>query len=198
MAGHLDHNGDDDGDRLPPAPEPNQQQVTAKCHCGRVSLELPAPPRKINECRCSVCYRYGALWGYYRRDEVNIFVNILPLPPPPSPPRPSQALPTTAGLGAETAEEEKTSLAARDDDDIAKDPLGLRSYVRSGGDGDIAFFFCGHCGCLTHWGPTDKGLASLREQKNGDEPRVGINCRMIAPSLLEGVEKKTGKFQDFY
>jgi hypothetical protein len=49
-------------------------KLTATCHCGRVSLTLPSPPTKINECRCSICYRYGALWAYYPRDDVVVTV----------------------------------------------------------------------------------------------------------------------------
>lgn len=169
-------------DRFPPPapPKPDDQQITARCHCGRVSLELPTPPDKINECQCSVCYRYGALWGYYPRDKVNIFVNILPPPPSQGP---------------------TTNVSPHDVDDSAKDSPGLLSYVRNDGDGDIAFFFCGHCGCLTHWGLTEKGLEFLRKKENGhtgDEPEVGVNCRMITPGLLEGVERKIERFPDFY
>lgn len=168
-------------DRLPlPAdPKPNDQQITARCHCGRVSLELPTPPDKINECHCSLCYRYGALWGYYPRYEVNILVNILPPPPGQRP----------------------STNASHDVGDSATDLPGLLSYVRSDGDGDIAFFFCKHCGCLTHWELTVKGLEFLRKKAHGhtgDEPEVGINCRMMPPSLLEGVERKIDKFPDFY
>jgi hypothetical protein len=47
-------------------------KLTASCHCGRVKLELPAPPTKVNECRCTICYRYGALWAYYPRDDVAV------------------------------------------------------------------------------------------------------------------------------
>ncbi|KAB5547381.1 Mss4-like protein [Coniochaeta sp. 2T2.1] len=57
-------------DELPAGSPPNPEKLTASCHCGRVKLELPAPPTKVNECRCSICYRYGALWAYYPRDEV--------------------------------------------------------------------------------------------------------------------------------
>lgn len=167
-------------DKLP-LPEPlDPAKVIAKCHCGHISVELPSPPTKTNECRCSVCYRYGALWAYYHRDDVNTLVHIL------APSAESQAghraQPTSSSAGATS---------------------GLGSYVREDGDGDIAFFFCSRCGCLTHWGPTDKRLTFLREEaeKKGaeaDEPRVGVNCRMLPPSLIERVEKKVGKFQDFW
>ena len=59
-------------DQLPnPAPE-SSTAITASCHCGRVTLELPSPPKRLNECRCSICYKYGALWAYYPRKDVLI------------------------------------------------------------------------------------------------------------------------------
>lgn len=183
---------EEEEDRLPsPADPPKPGQTTARCHCGRISLDLPAPPQKINECRCSVCYRYGALWGYYHADQVNIFVNIVPAPVPSE---------TAASTTTSTASSGSSSGPSRGDNAIKE---GLRSYVRSDSEGDIAFFFCGHCGCLTHWAATDKGRAFLRQEKleKGDEarePKIGVNCRMIAPRLLEEVERKVGKFQDFY
>ena len=43
-----------------------------KCHCGRVTVTIPALPERLNECRCTLCYRYGALWGYFTRADVSI------------------------------------------------------------------------------------------------------------------------------
>ena len=45
----------------------------ATCHCGRVRVQIPKPT-KLNECHCSVCYKYGALWAYFKPDEVKIEV----------------------------------------------------------------------------------------------------------------------------
>ena len=42
------------------------------CHCKRTTLTLPSKPTKINECHCTVCYSYGALWAYYTRKDVTI------------------------------------------------------------------------------------------------------------------------------
>lgn len=164
----------------PQGTSPGHGKDTANCHCGRISIELPHPPTKLNECRCSVCYRYGALWSYYPRDDVNILVNILPTPVV------SDA--AAAGQGSRAR---------------ATGGTGLRSYLRSDGDGDIAFFFCDHCSCLMYWGPTEKGLEFLKKEaelkgSEADQPKVGVNSRMLRPSLLEGVELKIGKFQDFF
>jgi hypothetical protein len=48
--------------------------LTATCHCGRVSVQLPSKPTKLNECHCTVCYKYGALWAYYPRPDVAVDV----------------------------------------------------------------------------------------------------------------------------
>ena len=42
------------------------------CHCGAVTVELPSAPEKATDCNCSICRRYGGLWGYYDRSEVKV------------------------------------------------------------------------------------------------------------------------------
>lgn len=59
-----------------PLPSP----LTATCHCGRVTITIPTPPQRINECRCSLCYTYGALWAYYRRGDVTVTTSADPPP----------------------------------------------------------------------------------------------------------------------
>ena len=34
------------------------------CHCGRVSWTLDTPPESVTACNCTICRRYGVLWGY--------------------------------------------------------------------------------------------------------------------------------------
>ncbi len=46
--------------------------LTATCHCKAVRITFPPPDKHLNECQCSICRRYGALWAYYKRDEVQI------------------------------------------------------------------------------------------------------------------------------
>lgn len=35
-------------------------------------LTVPRKPRRLLVCNCSICRRYGALWTYYRPDEVRV------------------------------------------------------------------------------------------------------------------------------
>ena len=65
-----DANPQTGGDALPP-PSPDAA-LKASCHCGRVTVELPSKPEKLNECRCTVCYKYGAIWGYFPRNTVTV------------------------------------------------------------------------------------------------------------------------------
>jgi hypothetical protein len=62
-------------DKLPQSTAPlADPSLTASCHCGRVTLMLPTRPTRLNECLCSVCYTYGALWTYSTRGSVLISV----------------------------------------------------------------------------------------------------------------------------
>lgn len=44
----------------------------ASCHCGKVRMEIAELPPTVTDCNCSLCRRYGALWAYYRRDQVRL------------------------------------------------------------------------------------------------------------------------------
>ena len=46
--------------------------VTATCHCKAIKLTFPTPTEKLNECHCTICRRYGALWAYYNPKVVHI------------------------------------------------------------------------------------------------------------------------------
>ena len=46
--------------------------LTASCHCGAVRIEVPRKPRRLTDCNCSICRRYGALWAYYKAGEVRV------------------------------------------------------------------------------------------------------------------------------
>ncbi len=49
--------------------------IETHCHCGRIRVEIPHLPETVTSCNCSLCYRIGALWGYYTLDEVAIHLN---------------------------------------------------------------------------------------------------------------------------
>jgi len=46
--------------------------IRAACHCTSIRLEIEKAPGSVLECNCTLCRRYGALWAYYRPDEVKI------------------------------------------------------------------------------------------------------------------------------
>jgi hypothetical protein len=49
-----------------------QDRLTITCHCKAIRLTFPPLREPANECLCSVCRRYGALWAYYKEDEVEV------------------------------------------------------------------------------------------------------------------------------
>ena len=50
--------------------------LRATCHCGAVAVTLPRAPERITNCNCSICRRYGTLWGYF--DEVEVRIEAAP------------------------------------------------------------------------------------------------------------------------
>ncbi len=42
------------------------------CHCGNIKLTVNQPPETLTSCNCSMCHRYGSLWGYYEPKDVTI------------------------------------------------------------------------------------------------------------------------------
>ena len=46
--------------------------LSATCHCGAVVLEVASKPRKLTQCNCSICRRYGVLWAYYSRKTARV------------------------------------------------------------------------------------------------------------------------------
>lgn len=46
--------------------------LTGTCHCGRITITIPSKPSRINQCHCTVCYKLGALWGYFPKSSVTI------------------------------------------------------------------------------------------------------------------------------
>ena len=62
-----------------PAEEEQKVQQTptkASCHCGAIVITASRKPYNlVNECQCSICRRYGAVWAYYQKGEVEIQKN---------------------------------------------------------------------------------------------------------------------------
>jgi hypothetical protein len=52
--------------------EPHRAALTGSCHCGAVRIHVPRMSRTLTSCNCSICRRYGALWGYYSARSVRI------------------------------------------------------------------------------------------------------------------------------
>ena len=46
--------------------------MKGSCPCGAVSVTLGHPPESLNSCDCSLCFRLGALWGYFEPADVTI------------------------------------------------------------------------------------------------------------------------------
>lgn len=47
-------------------------QHTITCHCKAIRITFPPLREPALECLCSICRRYGALWAYYKPDEVHV------------------------------------------------------------------------------------------------------------------------------
>lgn len=50
--------------------QPQQRSIT--CHCKAVRLTFPPLRAPALECLCGICRRYGALWAYYKPEEVHV------------------------------------------------------------------------------------------------------------------------------
>ncbi|WIY51877.1 GFA family protein [Devosia sp. YIM 151766] len=42
----------------------------ATCHCGATRIALPSQPVQAKSCNCTFCARTGAVWAYYKHDEL--------------------------------------------------------------------------------------------------------------------------------
>ena len=40
------------------------------CHCGAISVLIPRKPRRLTDCNCSICRRYGTKWAYFKQRDV--------------------------------------------------------------------------------------------------------------------------------
>jgi hypothetical protein len=46
--------------------------LTGHCHCGQVTITIPAQPDYVNDCNCTLCSKIGALWGYFDPADVRV------------------------------------------------------------------------------------------------------------------------------
>jgi hypothetical protein len=44
--------------------------IKGRCYCGATEFEIDAAPESVTFCTCSFCSKTGALWAYYRPDQV--------------------------------------------------------------------------------------------------------------------------------
>lgn len=52
--------------------------LRSSCHCGATVLEVDEPPQSVTACTCSLCAKRGALWAYYKKDDVRVLKNEAP------------------------------------------------------------------------------------------------------------------------
>lgn len=48
--------------------------IKGSCHCGNIQLSIPELTETATSCNCSICSRYGAIWGYFDESEVEVTV----------------------------------------------------------------------------------------------------------------------------
>jgi hypothetical protein len=46
--------------------------IEASCHCGNVRLSFEKLTDTLTSCNCSICNRIGALWAYYKPEQVSV------------------------------------------------------------------------------------------------------------------------------
>lgn len=46
--------------------------MQASCHCGNVTLTMSHCVEQVTSCNCSICHRFGTLWGSYKNAEVTV------------------------------------------------------------------------------------------------------------------------------
>jgi len=45
---------------------------TGTCICGAVKFTVSTKPTWMNDCKCTICRKYGTCWAYYTRDTVRL------------------------------------------------------------------------------------------------------------------------------
>jgi len=47
-------------------------EIKGQCHCGAVQITVPAPPKEIIQCNCSLCRKSGWTGSFWNPDVVEI------------------------------------------------------------------------------------------------------------------------------
>ncbi|KAI0201244.1 hypothetical protein F4808DRAFT_132064 [Astrocystis sublimbata] len=150
---------------------PNQK---ATCPCGRIAMTLPSPPMDISECHCNLCYKLGALWAYYPRDQVAVTTTSPTFPTSTS---------TVSPAGNTSEHRDKPLVQITRGINTAVDEA-LESYVSLGDENGATVYRCAHCGALTHrWG------VGNRPGEDGDEALMGVNCRLLPEGSIVVTKK---------
>ncbi|MGY0216182.1 GFA family protein [Endozoicomonadaceae bacterium StTr2] len=45
-----------------------------QCHCGNIQLKIPHLTETGTSCTCSICSRYGSIWGFFTDSEVDVTI----------------------------------------------------------------------------------------------------------------------------
>jgi hypothetical protein len=59
----------------PPFPDLDASKsgpIDLTCQCQKIKITIPSLPEFANVCDCSLCFKYGAAWGYWDPDLVTI------------------------------------------------------------------------------------------------------------------------------
>ncbi|CAL4866555.1 hypothetical protein MMA231_00798 [Asticcacaulis sp. MM231] len=46
--------------------------IKGSCHCGATRFSIDVEPASLTQCTCSICSKGGALWAYYKPEDVRI------------------------------------------------------------------------------------------------------------------------------
>lgn len=134
---------------------------TGACHCGRVRITIPSTPAYLNECQCTLCFKFGARWCYFPKDVVDLEI---------------------------TLDGNTTKYSLSDPAAASSTPLpGLDLYIRNDvgyktEPSHTAFNRCGNCGGVAFW------IATIDWAANKPDARTGINSQLFKHEDLEGVE----------
>ncbi|KAF1352001.1 hypothetical protein BDV97DRAFT_388573 [Delphinella strobiligena] len=152
---------------------PQQAHLSITCHCKAITITFPPLREPANECLCNICRRYGALWAYYKPDEVRVEGDEIE-------PRSVSGPASSGHLG------------------LRPPSVSAKSFVRSN---LISCETCGMCACrkdaLSRPHPAKSSLCywnGVRIAANGFESSVCVDCREVGCAVVltgAGIRKET-------